>query len=578
MWQRESEPMKGDLPQGANDKLLNRFRVAMASRLLRSGWSPLGLSLASGLLVWAALPPLNLWWLAWIAPLGYILLVRMAFPPGRHPYAGIYVASVLCWILTMQGIRLAHWANYLGLVALALYLGVYVPLFVAVSRVMHHRWRLPLVISAPVAWGGMEVVRGYGPLGFSMALLGHTQVEQPVLIQVSDLFGPYTVGFAIMLVAAALAELMVRRERTVPKWRLAIVVLVPVAMWGYGRYRLAQVPPAQGARPLRVALIQGSIDTEFDNDPDRPRRQYEQYNNLTHRALARFDQLDLIMWPETMFPLREVLHEGSDTPSRGSRWEKQVSGQQRDFNQLLEITARQLEREDGEEHQEDAGESPKWALGTATWEFSDGQPHRYNTALLVDSQGDILGRYYKMHPVIFGEYVPFGDLVPALYRLFPLPNGLTPGRRAVAWNVNGWRLSPSICFESTMPHLIRRHVVELTRRGRPPDVLINLTNDGWFWGSSILDMHLNCAIFQAIQLRRPVLVAANTGFSAWIDGNGIVRAKGPRRATGVCLAEVVPDGRSSGYMRWGDLPAAACALVCAIAAAWGAWAQRRSPR
>lgn len=129
-----------------------------------------------------------------------------------------------------------------------------------------------------------------------------------------------------------------------------------------------------------------------------------------------------------------------------------------------------------------------------------------------------------------------------------------------------------------MPHLIRRHVVELTRRGRPPDVLINLTNDGWFWGSSILDMHLNCAIFQAIQLRRPVLVAANTGFSAWIDGNGIVRAKGPRRATGVCLAEVVPDGRSSGYMRWGDLPAAACALVCAIAAAWGAWAQRRSPR
>ncbi len=51
-----------------------------------------------------------------------------------------------------------------------------------------------------------------------------------------------------------------------------------------------------------------------------------------------------------------------------------------------------------------------------------------------------------------------------------------------------------------------------------PDVLVNLTNDGWFWGSSILDLQLDCAVLRAVELRRPFLVAANTGFSAWIDG------------------------------------------------------------
>ena len=157
-------------------------------------------------------------------------------------------------------------------------------------------------------------------------------------------------------------------------------------------------------------------------------------------------------------------------------------------------------------------------------------------------------------------------IFPSLYNLFPLPNGLTPGTEPVAWEVNGLTLSPSICFENTMPHLMRWQVAELARRGQSPDVLINLTNDGWFWGSSILDLQLDCAIFRAVELRRPFLVAANTGFSAWIDGNGAVLAQGPRRATAMLLAEVVPDGRTSRYELWGDVPAFCCTLFCLLMA------------
>ena len=65
--------------------------------------------------------------------------------------------------------------------------------------------------------------------------------------------------------------------------------------------------------------------------------------------------------------------------------------------------------------------------------------------------------------------------------------------------------------------MIRAQVAQLRDEVQEPDVLVNLTNDGWFWGSSELDMHLACAVFRAVECRKPFLIAANTGFSAWID-------------------------------------------------------------
>jgi apolipoprotein N-acyltransferase len=201
-------------------------------------------------------------------------------------------------------------------------------------------------------------------------------------------------------------------------------------------------------------------------------------------------------------------------------------------------------------------------VGSQTVGIRSGEMRDYNSAILVDPTGQVRGRYHKMHPVMFGEYVPFGDVVPWLYRLTPLRQGLSPGDQPQAFEVAGLRLAPSICFESTVPHLIRRHVVRLSEKGTPPDVLVNVTDDGWFWGSSILDLQLACAVFRAVELRCPFLVAANTGLSAHIDGNGVVRQRGPRRDQAVLVARVVPDGRWCGYRRWGDWPTALCLAAC----------------
>jgi apolipoprotein N-acyltransferase len=209
---------------------------------------------------------------------------------------------------------------------------------------------------------------------------------------------------------------------------------------------------------------------------------------------------------------------------------------------------------------------PALLVGVSVHHYGSQGTETYNSAAQIDPSGAVVRRYDKMHPVMFGEYVPLGEWLPWVYQLTPLGGGLSRGRQAEAFEVGGLRLSPSVCFESTVPHLIRGHLVDLTRRGRKPDVLVNHTNDGWFWGSSIIDLHLTCGVFRAVEHRTPMLIAANTGLSAWIDGDGRIRAQGPRFGQAIVTAEVRPDRRTSFYTRWGDWPAAACLTFCAAVA------------
>jgi hypothetical protein len=185
--------------------------------------------------------------------------------------------------------------------------------------------------------------------------------------------------------------------------------------------------------------------------------------------------------------------------------------------------------------------------------------------LELRADGKPLACYAKMHPVMFGEYVPLAERFPFLYRLTPLAAGLTAGREPVAVTIAGTRVAVNICYETALPEAVRTLVLELGRQGGRPDVIVNLTNDGWFWGSSELDMHLTAAIFRAVEVRTPLVIAANTGFSASIDGAGRLLARGPRRATGTLRVRVRPDGRTSPWLAWGSLPLAACVAIAAVA-------------
>lgn len=118
-------------------------------------------------------------------------------------------------------------------------------------------------------------------------------------------------------------------------------------------------------------------------------------------------------------------------------------------------------------------------------------------------------------------------------------------------------------------------------RGEEPDVLVNLTNDGWFWGSTELDMHLACGVCRAIETRKPLLVAANTGFSAWIEATGEIRAQGGRQTSEFILARPTIVQRVSFYLDHGDWLSGACLAACFGLGGVGfreAWRRRRAKR
>jgi apolipoprotein N-acyltransferase len=118
-------------------------------------------------------------------------------------------------------------------------------------------------------------------------------------------------------------------------------------------------------------------------------------------------------------------------------------------------------------------------------------------------------------------------------------------------------LAVTICFEDTVPQVVARFFPNDGKVGEP-DVLINLSNDGWFHGSAELDMHLAIGVFRAVEHRVPLARAVNTGLTALIDGNGELRAALPKESDGVLSVTVPLDNRGSPYSRLGDWLGLSC--------------------
>lgn len=526
----------------------------------QSWWqATLPVALYGQVLLWAALPPLDWSLLAWLAPIPWVLIVRRSGLLGKRPYLALWFSSFLFHLAALYWVTLPHWATSFGWLALSGYLALYFPLFIALARVGVHRLGISAIVAAPVVWTGLELARAHLLSGFGMAAIAHTQYRWPAVLQISDTLGSYGVGFLIVLVAACLAR-MVPLESTRRAWWPALPLAAALAgVLLYGHWRLNQQTTTPGPK---VALVQGSIDIDMKYDPSESQRISEQYYGLTRRALREHPNVDLVVWPETMFRGSWLMFDDDYRPPDDVSWtpEEATAVSRRNVERLVKPLG------------------VPFLLGIDAWHYQSGQTDRFNSALLVDRHGNVVDRYDKCHLVPFGEYVFLADKFPWLYNLTPLGSGSTSGDGPRAMQLDGVRYAPNICYENTIAHLIRGQVAQLRAAGQEPDVLVNLTNDGWFWGSAELDMHLACAVFRAIECRKPFLIAANTGFSAAIDSCGRILAQGPRRATGLIVDRPGIDSRRSPYLMLGDVPAGLCLLATCALAFVGVWHWRRERR
>ena len=523
---------------------------------------------------WLSLPPCSQPWAAYVSAFFFAALVGLPFRFSRRDYVRIWVVSCCMWLALLQGIRLAFWPLYAGWIALSLYIAVYIPLAIALSRWLVNATNAAVPFSLAVAWTAMELSRGYILTGFSACMLGHSQTPWPHMLPIAATFGAYGVSFMVMLTGATLGAIVtslvrnkwyansmghdsVRRGAAKPfeSWSNIIALLFCVSwifwsMWSLNTYdrRLTANAPI---KPLgKFLLVQSNMPTMFDVSLAQLEESWIKYAKLTQQGISENPglELDAILWPESAYSVGASWMEwdgkGSLSPEMSL---DETSERKKLFDESYVEQSKSLFRGLGPN-------PPPLIAGGGVITVRESGVRVLNAALLVESGKNQPAYYGKRHLVMFGEYIPILYHFPNLQALFGI-GPMVSGERFECWRLaSGTYVAPSVCFEDVVPHFIQKQVSELEQLNRSPDILVNLTNDAWFRGSSILDHHLNNAILVAVENRRPVLIAANSGITAWIDGSGRVQKQLGRFEEGFFIAEPIPDGRKGLWQTSGDGP------------------------
>lgn len=394
-------------------------------------------------------------------------------------------------------------------ILLCLVQGAPLILFGIATHLLVHRGGLPLVWAAPLSLVACEWL---SPAIFP-AYLANTQYRWTIAIQSLDLWGPLGLSFLLALSSAVIytgARAALDREARDLIVAAPVVIGLVAANLAYGAVRMREVDArVDGAtHRIEVGVVQTNMGAhQKHRDPEEGVRRHREQSLAAVQAGA-----ELLIWPETALPW-------SISPA--------------DEHVISAVLAQ-------------VGQPV--ILGGIRTEARPGRVVAFNTAFAADSNGGVRGRYDKVRLVPFAESPAF-----------------EPGGTPEVLALDGVRYGTGICYEATLPSLVRR----LMRA--EPDVLVNLTNDAWFGDTRQPHVHLALATFRAVEHRRFLVRAANSGVSAIVDPNGRVVRRTATFTRANLLGTVVPLGGRTVYGRLGDWPGPAALLgVLAL------WIRRRT--
>ncbi len=408
------------------------------------------------------------------------------------------------------------------LILFCLYLAIYHGVFGLVLSLIAGKGpiNLRVLLLSPVLWVAVELARTR-ITGFPWGLLGTTQVDNIPLSRIASVTGVYGLSFEIMLVNAAFgAAFLVQREK---RNRLLLVTVGAAVILQAGRLVPAPAIPADHVAVLvqaNVPILEGSDWTKI-------------YFNDTLRDLAALSldaqgtsHPDLIVWPENPAPFYN-----SDPLFRDA-----VSNLARQANAWLLVGNVGIRNA---------------TPGTST--------EMFNSAGLVSPTGEWTARYDKVHLVPFGEYVPFRQMFSFAAGLTKEVGDFSRGTSREPLDAGGTKLGVFICYESIFPDEIRQFV----RNGA--QVLVNISNDGWYGDSGAYAQHLKQSRMRAVENDRWLLLDTNTGVTAAIDPDGRIVASSPRKTRTALRAPYALINSSTFYTRHGDWFAYLCAIISVAA-------------
>jgi apolipoprotein N-acyltransferase len=488
-----------------------------------------------GLLVVLSFPTFNIYPLVWVALAPLLVLLydksgKQSFTIGLL-FGTVYFFGTIYWIY--------HSLNHYGSIALvpslfvvlllSLYLSLYPAIFCALYSKVIKKRDLPATFVAPVLWTALEFVRSYALTGFPWSSLGYSQYDFTVFIQFADITGIYGVSFLIVAVNGAIADFFIIKKRTLERplhsrfytyagWALLLVIIV--ANFSYGLFRLYQERPGSN---INVAIVQGNIEQDKKWEKNYQQFVSETYRNLTLSALSKAetatDLPNLIVWPETAVPFFFGNNSESD----------ELVAFQKSLNAYLLFGAVMLKSDD----------SAKYS----------------NSAVLLTKEGKVSYIYDKIHLVPFGEYVPMRNLLFFINKLVEGVGDYIPGDSYTKAVTPFGSFAAPICYEIIFPGLVRKYYI------KGGDFIVNITNDAWFGRTSGPYQHFSMAVFRAIENRKPVIRAANTGISGFIDSSGRILQKSDIFVRTVIRSDLKTDLTLSVYTKYGDLFSFFCIIA-----------------
>jgi apolipoprotein N-acyltransferase len=535
-------------------------------------------AICSGLLYAACFAPFNLTWFCWIALIPLVAAVWFSGTESHRPWlrnlllgyvAGLtFFWTVFFWLTTV---------TVLGWFVLQFYMAIYLAIWAwfcgfvrprrKVNRATASKWdqmlaqarssaapvqppwtrstnnlRLALLLAA--TWTTLEWLRGWIFSGFGWNGLGVALHDSWPLIQIAEFTGVAGLSFlvaftnVIILTTAYRLVLEARTRMMRPHFDFTVTMAGIVGLLVFGVRATQILPPA---KPLRVAAVQSNVPQTQKFDPQFTRKIFDQFRRLSEIALRSNPPPELLVWPESSMP-------------------GPVLTDQESYNFVMDLAA---------------SAETDILLGTIDEENGD----VYNATMLVSDGGERVQMYRKVHLVPFGEYVPGRHTVPLLARIVgdQVPGDFKAGTEHTVFTLTNHeiRVAPLICFEDTIGELTRQFVLP-RETGPGANLLVDVTNDGWFQHSAGSHQHLANAIFRCVETRRPMIRAANTGVTCFVNQFGRVTQelrdeKGSTFAEGVLSGEVmVPtEHELTFYSRHGELFVKACAAIALIAIVLG---------
>ena len=444
------------------------------------------------------------------------------------------------------------------LVLFCLYLGLYHALFgtlIASCRLSFGRQAALFLV--PFVWVAVELARAR-ITGFPWDQLGIAQVDNSLLTRLAPVTGAYGLSFVIAGINALwLIRIRIRERRyTRPALTLTGVVIVLLYVAAVNRFHAS----TYSATTARATLIQENLKVGAERTGPEPslRQLLDSFSQLSlHPPLSRCNGIpELSSTTCIVFARRpQSLEEaGVPVPTNLVVW-PEAPAPFAEYDPQFRSGMSSLAR---------AAHAPVIVddLGTSPDPREKSGYDRFNSASFITPDGNFAGRYDKMHLVPFGEYVPFRSLFFFAGDLLAEAGDLSAGTHRTVFAYDGHRYGTFICYESTFADEVRIFVLN------GADVLVNISDDGWYGDTSAPWQHLNMVRMRAIENHRWVLRATNTGVTAAINPYGRVTAAAPRHIRTALLAVFNYEHDITFYTAHGDIFAYACGLITALAFAF----------